>query len=143
FVYMHLLAPHPPFYTDSLGRYLSPGTAYKASLRKDTKAYTSYLGFCNNQLEDIISAILTGSKGEAIIILLGDHGLRKYDITSPANEHHFMNMMAVYLPARYQPKDNMPQTPVNLFPYVLNAVFNTGIPYQRDSSVFLSLKAPA
>lgn len=140
FVYLHVLAPHPPSYADSTGVPLCSETAYKRSLAKDPATYTAYLHYWNLQIENLVMHIISSTKDKAVIIVMGDHGFRKYDLHSFANEHHFMNMMAVHFPADIKPTGAVPATLVNLFPFVLNNVFKTNIPYKTDSSFFLKIK---
>ncbi len=137
-VMMHVLAPHPPFFTDSLGRLKISGADHMRSVQKDPAAYTAYLSYFNKQVSRLVSAILDATGNGAVVILLGDHGLRKYELSSPGNEHHFMNLMAIHLPGGRPPTGKLPQSPVNLLPFVLNNVFDTKLAFQPDSAIFLS-----
>lgn len=140
FIYMHILAPHPPSYVDSNGNFLSNETAYRESLHKTSSFYTSYLAYWNNQIQTLVSSIITHTKNKAVIIVMGDHGYRKYDLQTIKNQHHFMNMLAIHFPLNIQPKGEIPETLINLYPFIFNSVFNTDFKYQPDRSVFLQIK---
>jgi hypothetical protein len=135
FLYMHVFAPHLPFFTDSAGKLKPAEMIYNESKARNIKAYTDFLAYSNSLLEDLIFSINKQTKGEAVIILMGDHGFRKKEVRSPGNEHQFMNMLAVHLPV--SSKDTLPQinTLVNLFPAVLNTSLKTHFPYRKDSTI--------
>jgi hypothetical protein len=137
FVLMHVLAPHPPFYTDSTGK-LKHGSV----MNIDTGAYhyINYLVACNRKIDSLITSINHSTRGEAIIILLGDHGYRDRRVKSPNQENEFMNLLAIHLPAGANTKLPPINTLVNLFPAIFNTSFGTNIPYRRDSTVYIKIR---
>lgn len=127
FYYFHFTLPHEPF------RYKADGTKWKEGeseslKREDLFAAQSVYSF--DVMQQCIALIQEQTKGKAIIIISGDHGIR-YDM------HHFTKG---YLAQKYQPfhavyfpnKDytHYPQkhSLVNTFPLVLNQFLKTKFP---------------
>jgi hypothetical protein len=133
FVFMHVLAPHPPFLTDSMGRMRPLKQAYV----RTASAYRNYVAYWNGEIKKLVTNINSSSKGNAIIIIMGDHGYRDNTLTSPNREHHFMNFLAVHMPGDSNTLLPPINSLVNLFPIVLNNRFGTTFPSREDSSVFL------
>lgn len=119
FVYTHLLMPHRPYLYDSLGR---PGDA----------GYTSYLQYTNREVQQLVDAIMKGEKGQAVIMVMSDHGLRSESGTSNVRDVN-NNFNAVYLPSRnyrffYDSISN-----VNQFRALFNSLFVSNYELLKDS----------
>lgn len=113
YVYLHLLAPHPPYYCDEKGRF------FRKNERIDIKNYLSYTKFIDNEIIKFIDEIQLNMKKNSLIILHSDHG------QSDLESRHDI-LMAVYYPDKKE-RDVLPEdgTLVNLFRYIFNRYFKT------------------
>lgn len=122
FVYTHLLMPHPPYLYDSLGR---PGDA----------GYLSYLKYATREVERLVDTIMKGEQGQAVIIVMSDHGMRKPGV-GWASEEFNNNFNAVYLPRRNYDYFYASISNVNQFRMLFNSLFDSGYEVLKDSVVF-------
>jgi hypothetical protein len=132
FTYLHLMMPHDPIAFDSLGRRIVPfwkRPSYKQKEYED--AYLQYLVYTNRRMQQFITQLKQQTRGEAVIILMSDHGYRKLK-----NKNlRYQSMNAVYLPkgnyhAWYPGVSN-----VNQFRILFNTIFNQQFPLLKDSLV--------
>jgi hypothetical protein len=134
FIYAHYSMPHPPYYYDQNGKAVEKaklGHAYD----NDKTLYLGYVGYTNIKIQEIVNTILKNSNGEAVILVMGDHGYRN-DKSMP--QHVFLqNQNAVYLPDKNYTAFYDSITGVNQFRVVINTLFNQKIPLLKDSTVFL------
>ena len=133
FVYTHLIMPHYPYYFDSKDRPLS---AEKLFGLKNTNShdYVEYLQYTNKRLLQLIDRILKSSSKPPIIVLLADHGFRQLHSTAN-HKYDFINLNAVYFPARKydQMVDSIEN--VNEFRVIFNSFFGQKLPLLKDSSI--------
>lgn len=139
FFYGHLFMPHPPYYFDKNGNRKKSEIIYKESKEINTNAYLEYVTYTNTKIKELISTIKQNTKGEAVIIFMGDHGFRK-DTNDSDKTHYFENQNAVYFPAKdyHLFYDNV--SAVNQFRIIFNALFRQNFPLLKDSTIFLTDK---
>jgi len=136
FVFIHIVAPHPPFVFDSAGNPVDPpelvmrdGSRYPGSREDYLRGYREQLLFVNGQLETMISEILAHSDSTPVIILQGDHGPGAYLDWSSAENSCIIERTAIlnaYLIPGVDPAQLYPGiTPVNTFRLVLNTILGT------------------
>ena len=132
FIYAHLEMPHHPHFFDRKGRLKEP-----KELTKGIEPYLDYLPYTNGVIKKMIDAIQQNTHHGAVIILMGDHGVRYPATSDSLNTHDFENLNAVYFPGLdYQGlPDSM--NGVNQFRVVLSRVFRQEIPLLPDSTVYL------
>jgi len=131
FVYSHFMMPHPPFIYDSTGKEFNfAGTAGDSSKNK----YVQYLAFTNKVASELIDLILRESKGQAVILILSDHGFRGLGDEGCSIING--NFNAVYLPNRDYHNYYDSISNVNQFPALLNTLFKTDIRHLKDSCAF-------
>ncbi|HYF29766.1 MAG TPA: sulfatase-like hydrolase/transferase [Chitinophagaceae bacterium] len=122
FVYTHLLMPHWPYLLDSTGR--PTGINFFSNnlpLQQKEAAYVQYLAYTNKVMLELTAGILRQSGGNAVIILMSDHGYRARPGKSVCEQVND-NFISVYLPggdyrALYGTISN-----VNIFRAVFNSV---------------------
>ena len=134
FIYAHYNMPHPPYYFDKDGDAIEKnklGHAYD----KDKNLYLGYVGYTNTKIQELVNTILNNSKGEAVIIIMGDHGFRN-DNNMP---HHvfLQNQNAVYLPGKNYHLFYDSITGVNQFRVLINTLFKQNTVLLKDSTSFL------
>lgn len=133
FTYMHLMMPHQPYRYDSLGAPVTPFWERKSYTRADEdNAYLQYLMYTNRRVGIFISELMQATSGQAIIILMSDHGYRRSQ-RQPDWPYHTLN--AVYLPRRNYNAWYDGMSNVNQFRALLNAEFNQRLPMLKDSLV--------
>lgn len=137
FIYTHLLLPHYPYYFDSSGKpYPVESLGEKESTNK--RHYLQYLEYGNKIFIQLIDAILSQSNEPPIIILMGDHGFREFEIaTEPNHLWFYMNHNSIYLPGRNYDKFYRGISSVNQFRTVLNSSFSQNLPILPDSTIFI------
>lgn len=136
FVYTHVLMPHWPYLLDSMGRetginFYSP---YITGKQKES-AYIQYLAYTNKVMLRMTDDILTQSRGNAIIILMSDHGFREKPGTQACADVND-NFISVFMPGGDYRQLYDSISNVNL----LRAVFNTSLqqrfPRLADRCIF-------
>jgi hypothetical protein len=130
FVYAHLMMPHEPFLYDSTGRALKVDIASDRNARN--AAYLQYLVYTSKVVKGFVSDLLEKTKGQAVIILMSDHGYRSLFVDGkpvPAVN----NFNAVYLPNNDYSRYYESISNVNQFRVVFNTLFNSNLPLLPDS----------
>jgi hypothetical protein len=136
FVFIHLLAPHPPFVFDADGNPIDPlefimsdGSRFPGSRDDYIHGYRQQLLFMNSQLEKMIDAILSEHESTPVVILQGDHGPGAYLDWSSVEDSCILERTAIL--NAYLIPDIDPDvlytgiSPVNSFRVVMNAVLGT------------------
>nr|MBP6455710.1 sulfatase-like hydrolase/transferase [Chitinophagaceae bacterium] len=127
FVYLHLLMPHAPYYTDSLGKLKSQKEAYNLS----TDSYLNYLKHASNIMLETAKNIKLNDTN-AIIIFLSDHGYHEKNTKKLMLD----NIMAIFLPKKINHKKESLikiKSAVQLFPVLLNECFDQKIEVPKES----------
>jgi Sulfatase len=134
FIYAHYNLPHPPYYFDKNG---NPVDKEKLghSFDGNKSLYLDYVQYTNTKIEELVNTISANSNGQAVIIVMGDHGFRNDD---KMPEHVFLqNQNAVYLPGRNYNLYYDSITGVNQFRVLINTLFKQKMPLLKDSVTFL------
>jgi hypothetical protein len=128
FVFVHLLAPHEPFVFRPDGGYVerhTPFTLNNDSETRDWEVYSSgYVGqlaYLNTRLVGVMSEILAASETPPIIVLQGDHGIRR--MQDPWARVAILN--AYYFPGQVGEGLYPTISPVNTFRLMLDNLFGT------------------
>lgn len=131
FLYAHLYLPHGPFFFDEHGRRQTTTSGVRSP-----QAYLKYVRYTNKRIREVVQTILNNTNGQAVIIILSDHGFRM-----STNERHpiwaFQNMNAVYFPKRNYQLFYDSISNVNQFRVVLNSLFAQKLPMLKDSTIYL------
>jgi hypothetical protein len=134
FTYMHLLMPHEPYAFDSTGRAIVPfwrRNSYSAS--DIDQAYLQYLVYTSKQINNYVGELLKATKGDAVILLMSDHGYRNAALNGYKDICHVVN--AVYLPGKSKAGWYNGMTNVNQFRVLFNSLFNERLPMLKDSVI--------
>jgi hypothetical protein len=135
FVYGHFNIPHPPYYFDKHGDRIKVKARYLPSDEDHVQDYLDYLYYTNRQAEEMIRTIKKNTGGKAVIILMGDHGLRDHDRLGYNPLFFVQNQNAVYFPDQDYHLFYDSISGVNQFRVVLNTLFKQNIPMLKDSTV--------
>ena len=132
FVYCHLLLPHPPILTDSIGNLKNIRAAmYEINRRQSTlpSSYAGYIRYSNLVLEQLVTRIQL-KDSNAVIIFASDHGFRSYP---DRQSDVFNNQCAVYIPGNKYDGFRDDLSLVNLLRLVLNNACGLKIPLTVDT----------
>ncbi len=135
FFYGHFNIPHPPYFYDKVGRRRDVKAPYKPTDEDDVQGYLDYLPYTNRRAEELIDTILKNTRGEAVIILMGDHGLRFHDQLGYNPLSFVENQNAVYFPNKDYHLLYDSISGVNQFRVILNSLFDQQLPLLKDSIV--------
>lgn len=149
FIFVHILAPHPPYVFDRNGKEVSR-IRMDAHLNifksgwDDKEAYLDQLIFINKKVMSAVREILSKSAVAPIIILQADHG----PVFSFEGDRLYKVRMNIFN-AYYLPGSDHAQgiiynsvTPVNSFRLIFNHYFQAGYPILPDKSYFSSFENP-
>jgi hypothetical protein len=126
FVFIHIIAPHPPYGLDEDGNNVIPNQV------DDLTGYQNQAKFISSAILPQLQKLINKSPNPPVIILQGDHGRLGSD---PENIMTILN--AYYLPEHV---DHLYPSisPVNSFRVVLNSYFGTNFPLLEDVSYYSS-----
>lgn len=131
FTYTHLLIPHKPYFTDSLGNLQS--VILDNYFAEHTK-YLDYLKFANTKMIMLTDSLIKYDS-TALIIIMSDHGYRDYpDMHSNLI---YNNFLAVRFPDSNYSQIDKVKSNVNVFRVILNQYFNQQLPMLKDSFFFV------
>ncbi len=148
FVFVHIIAPHPPFVFDANGNPLKierpyapgDGEGFAGGFGEYQLLYTEQLQFVNSQILDSVRHILSGSSRPPIIILQGDHGSGSL-LNNSSIEESCMYERASILNAYYMPEGRSDSlypeiSPVNSFRVIFNTYFGTEFRILADETYY-------
>ena len=135
FIYGHFNIPHPPYYFDKEDRRRKVAAPYRPTDEDNVQDYLDYLNHTNKTAEAMIDGILTNTHGRAVILLMGDHGLRFHDRLGYNPLSFVQNQNAVYFPGKDYHLFYDSISGVNQFRVVLNTLFGQNLPLLKDSIV--------
>jgi hypothetical protein len=137
FIYGHFNFPHPPYYYGKQGLKKRVTTFYSGTDEDHAQDYLDYLYYTNKRAEEIVSTIKKNTRGNAIIVLMGDHGLRYHYMMPGTYPYQVENQNAVYFPSKDYHLFYDSISGVNEFRVVLNSAFGQHLPLLKDSTVDL------
>jgi hypothetical protein len=135
-VFVHVLAPHPPFVFGASGEPVDIGEFQSGRGESPTEeaqleAYANQVAFLNGRVLEAVAAILSRSAQPPLIIIQGDHGWadrNREDKLSILNVYHF--------PGSGGDRLYPTITPVNSFRLMLDAYFGANLEPLPDISYF-------
>jgi hypothetical protein len=164
-LYLHLMAPHPPFSLDREGRATLRWSPDFAGLgdgdysihglpelrRAYVEGYTEKLRYLNRALIGLLPRLVSRMPAPRVVILHGDHGsgsrLVQDDAAATCAGERFRPYLAVHasepaLRARLEALSREPFNLVNLYRVILDESFGTGLGLLADRSAFAPWHAP-
>ena len=155
FVFVHILAPHPPFVFDEHGNpvqadapyTLGDGGGYPGTREEYIHDYSQEITYINKQLELVITSILSDSETPPIIVIQGDHGpgsqfsmLKLEDVSCLWERFSILN--AYYFPDQNYDLLYPGITPVNSFRVIYNTYFDANLLLLDDKNYYASYATP-
>jgi hypothetical protein len=155
FVFVHVIAPHPPFVFGPNGEAvnhifpyeLGDGSAFDGSPEEYVTGYRNQIQYVNKLVLQAIDSILAGSHEAPVIIIQGDHGPGAHLQWSSVDKSNVPERMAI-LNAYYFPDGNYDNlyssiSPVNSFRVILNKYFGTEMNLLSDNHYFSTYSEPS
>jgi hypothetical protein len=137
FVFVHIVAPHPPFVFGPNGEFFPRTTPL--TLNQDmedwdwdryVEGYIGQVTFLNNQVLSAVQKILTKSLTSPIIIIQSDHGINRL----PGDREHVAILNTYHLPGVGEPKIYHSISPVNSFRLIFRTYFGGDYDLLEDIS---------
>ena len=150
FVFVHIIAPHPPFVVDKNGTFLEaedpyfPVDGYGSAGTVDAyqAAYIEQMQYLNKEILSALDLILADHTSPKIIILQGDHGggsLLKSSIDDTCLFERISVLNAYYF-SDGQTENLYPSiTPVNSFRVVFNTYLGTDLSLLEDKTFYSNI----
>lgn len=128
FTYTHLLMPHEPYFTDSVGN-LKMNISENETTEEER--FIEYLKYTNLELKKIFHQIKS-QDSTALIIMMSDHGYRSYT-NSADSTAAFNNLLILYSQQLNPTHLSKIHSNVNLFRMIANDFFNQNLPFLPDT----------
>lgn len=154
FVFIHIIAPHPPFVFDEIGMPLNPGwdytifdgSAYQGSKIEYLEGYRKQIQYINSLVLSTVGTILHGTESPPLIILQSDHGPGAF-LSYSSIEMTCLYERTSILNAFYFPDQNYSSlyesiTPVNTFRALFDNYFSASYGLLQDKSFYSSWSRP-
>ena len=153
FVFAHFLMPHPPYLYDENGNIIKNQkdiNIQKLQFNQNNESYLNFLKYTNNKTLEIVNKLLSTDKNKPIIIIFGDHGIRKTYYTNNEQEHfseltkdkfflkgHFNTFLAYYNPDLNKENYKNTHSLVNFFRRFANESFGTEFSSLPDKKFYI------
>lgn len=135
FCYMHLMMPHAPYAVDSSGKLnMDFLTRTGGTFQQKKDAYLQYLVYANNKVTSFITQLKKQTDGNAVILLVSDHGFRD-QLHKNDELSKFNSLAAVYLPAGDSIRWYNGMSNVNQFRIIFSELTGQKLPLLKDSMV--------
>lgn len=135
FVYTHLEMPHFPYFYDSAGKAYPDEIVFGPAMIKDKERFKNYVAYSNAHISQLLTRVLTQTNGQAVIIILSDHGIN--DLPGSRKEDAFSNYSAFYFPDGNYHQLYTGMSNVNTFRVLFNKYFGQQLPLLSDSSIYI------
>ena len=137
FVFVHIIAPHPPYVFGPTGGPVEPAKVGTTRTEEGASHYRDQAIYISSRMQEIVPRLITNSATPPIIIIQGDHGPTV--ASSPRSRMSILN--AYFLPGA---STSIPSTitPVNTFRLILNTYFGQDLEYLDDVSLYSDYTDP-
>jgi hypothetical protein len=137
FVFVHIIAPHPPYVFGPTGGPVEPAEAGTTKTQEGASHYRDQVVYINGRILEVIPKIIANSSTPPIIVIQGDHGP-----TVPSSPRARMsNLNAYYLPGA-ETVVYPTITPVNTFRVIFNRYFGQNLEILEDVSLYSEYDDP-
>jgi hypothetical protein len=158
FMFVHIMAPHPPFVFGPNGEPVDPGYLFAmvdadrlhganpAALPEYIRRYRDQLVFLNTRILEAVDAILRGSAASPVIVVQGDHGSRAYTDFDRPEASYFKENLAIlnayHLPGGAASLVYPGISPVNTFRLIFKYYFGADLELLEDRSAWCTWRRP-
>lgn len=131
FVFAHFFLPHDPYKYDSTGKIFNGSYYEYLEALKTNAPFVQQLVYTRKIIVELAAHIIQKNKRPAVIIIQGDHGLRKYNMKQFGKNEMFKIFSAVYLPQGVPNPFPHDLYAPNTFRILLNMYFKQQLPLQK------------
>ncbi len=158
FMFVHIMAPHPPFVFGPNGEPVDPAYLFAmvdadrlhganpAALPEYMARYRDQLAFLNTKILEAVDAILRGSAAPPVIVVQGDHGSRAYTDFDRPEASYFKENLAIlnayHLPGVAASLVDPAISPVNTFRLIFKYYFGADLEPLEDRSAWCTWRRP-
>ena len=158
FMFVHIMAPHPPFVFGPGGEPVVPGYLFSmvdadrlhganpAALPEYILRYRDQLAFLNTKILEAVDAILWDSAASPVIVVQGDHGSRAYTDFDRPEASYFKENLAIlnayHLPGEAASLVYPGISPVNTFRLIFKYYFGADLELLEDRSAWCTWRRP-
>ena len=158
FIFVHVLAPHPPFVFDAEGNSIRPKTMQytivdgnhyyqNGGTRQEyASGYTGQATYISKLVLAAVDAVQKNSRKPPVIIVQGDHGSKlnlDQELVEKTDVNEcFPNLNAYYVPPKVREKLYDGITPVNSFRLLFNGLFGDRFKQLPDRSYYSGWSSP-
>ena len=137
FVFVHLIAPHPPYVFGPTGGPVEPAEAGTTKTQEGAEHYRDQVIYINSRILEVVPKIIANSPTPPIIVIQGDHGP-----TVPSSRRARMsNLNAYFLPGA-DTSVYPTITPVNTFRVIFNTYFGQDLELLDNVSLYSEYDDP-
>jgi hypothetical protein len=158
FMFVHIMAPHPPFVFGASGEPVDPGYLFAlvdadrlhgadpAALPGYIAGYRGQLAYLNAKILAAVDVILRQSPEPPVIVLQGDHGSRAYTDFDRPEASYFRENLAIlnayHLPGGAGALVYPTISPVNTFRLIFKHYFGADLELLEDRSAWCTWRRP-
>jgi len=138
FLFVHVPAPHFPLVVDQRGealpvsaRFLNAQTPAEMHLSREeySRRWADELNYLHRRVLGAVEELQTARR-PPVVIVMSDHGYTQ-EVQPDDPQARFGNLFAAYTPGASHVFHDT-QTPVNIFPFLMNHYLGTRIPFSPD-----------
>ena len=137
FVFVHVIAPHPPYVFGPTGGPVEPEEVGTTKTQEGASQYRDQVIYINSRVAEIVPQIIANSTTPPIIIIQGDHG----PTVASSPRARMSNLSAFFLPGVESPVYST-ITPVNIFRVIFNTYFGQSLELLDDVSLYSDYTDP-
>ena len=137
FVFVHIIAPHPPYVFGPTGGPVEPAEVGTTQTQEGASQYRDQVTYISSRMLEIIPQIIANSATPPVIVIQGDHG----PTVASSPRSRMSNLNAYFLPgvdAAIYPTI----TPVNTFRMIFNEYFGQNLELLDDISLYSDYTDP-
>jgi hypothetical protein len=137
FVFVHIIAPHPPYVFGPTGGPVEPAEVGTTKTEEGASHYRDQAIYISSRMMEIVPKIIENSSTPPIIVIQGDHG----PTVASSPRARMSNLSAYYLPGAGS--SAYPTiTPVNTFRVIFNEYFGQNLELLDDISLYSDYTDP-
>jgi hypothetical protein len=138
FVFVHVIAPHPPYVFGPTGGPVEPAEVGTTKTQEGASHYRDQAIYISSRMMEILPKIIANSTTPPIIIIQGDHG----PTVASSPRARMSNLNAYLLPGVEAPIFYSTITPINTFRIIFNTYFGQNLELLDDISLYSDYTDP-
>jgi hypothetical protein len=137
FVFVHIIAPHPPYVFGPTGGPVEPAEVGTTKTQEGAAHYRDQAIYISSRIAELVPQIIANSATPPIIVIQGDHG----PTVASSPRARMSNLNAYFLPG-VDASIHPTITPVNTFRIIFNTYFAQNLELLDDVSLYSEYTDP-